>query len=260
MTEGGPAMYPVSEADRIAFLFEGWEHRIPRSYFQGYAGRAYANDPVCPTAAQIFVGSFCFLSGVPDEALVRNLPAEMPALLLMVPRQAAWCPLIERVYGARAVRIERYLTEEAPGLFDRARLRIYCEALPAGYRLMPIEELLYTETRKEEWSYDLTSQFPTYSQYKKYGLGFAVLWQGRPVAGASSYVRYDDGIEIEIDTAPAHRRKGLATACGARLILACLERGLYPCWDAHDLRSAALAGKLGYSVRHGYTTYQIQSL
>ena len=60
------------------------------------------------------------------------------------------------------------------------------------------------------------------------------------VAGASSYTVYDGGIEIQIDTQLKHRRKGLAAACGAKLILECLERGLYPSWDAHDRRSAAL--------------------
>ena len=29
------------------------------------------------------------------------------------------------------------------------------------------------------------------------------------------------------------RNRGLASACGAALILECLERGLYPSWDAH---------------------------
>ncbi len=66
------------------------------------------------------------------------------------------------------------------------------------------------------------------------------------MAGASSYSVYHGGIEIQIATQKAYRRRGLATACGAKLILLCLERGLNPSWDAHDLRSVALAEKLGY--------------
>ena len=76
-----------------------------------------------------------------------------------------------------------------------------------------------------------------------------------PAAGASSYTIYDGGIEIEIDTRPDQRRQGLALACGAQLILTCLERRLFPNWDAHDLRSAALAEKLGYRMDHPYRAY-----
>ena len=78
-----------------------------------------------------------------------------------------------------------------------------------------------------------------------------------PVAGAGSYCVYRGGIEIEIDTRADHRRKGLAAACGARLILECLDRGLYPSWDAIDLRSAVLAEKLGYHRGEAYVTYWI---
>ena len=50
--------------------------------------------------------------------------------------------------------------------------------------------------------------------------------------------------------------KGLAYAAGAKLILECLERGLYPSWDAQNKWSAALAKKLGYRYSHTYTVYE----
>ncbi len=51
------------------------------------------------------------------------------------------------------------------------------------------------------------------------GLGVVIRKDGRLAAGASSYTAYRGGIEIEIDTKKEYRRKGLACACGARLIL-----------------------------------------
>ena len=78
------------------------------------------------------------------------------------------------------------------------------------------------------------------------------------VSGASSYSSYKDGIEIEIDTHKDYRRKGLAYACGAKLILACLEKGWYPSWDAHNKASVALAEKLGYHFDHAYTAFEIE--
>ena len=108
------------------------------------------------------------------------------------------------------------------------------------------------------WANDLVSQYSDYSKYKELGLGVAVFYQGELVAGASSYSVYDKGIEIEIDTREDYRRKGLAYACGAKLILECLERGLYPSWDAQNPWSLALAEKLGYHFSHEYVAYEVR--
>ena len=42
------------------------------------------------------------------------------------------------------------------------------------------------------------------------------------------YTRYREGIEIEVDTAEAERRKHLALVACSALIVRCLEEGLYP--------------------------------
>ena len=78
------------------------------------------------------------------------------------------------------------------------------------------------------------------------------------MAGASSYAACDGAIEIEIDTRPDFRRLGLASACGARLILECLAREIYPGWDAHNQHSLALAEKLGYQLDRPYTAYWVE--
>lgn len=251
---------PVCEAGSIAFLFEDWEETMLWSYFQGHMGHAYTDNLQVPRSAQIIVGSFCFLAGMPEETLVLNIPADIQSdILLMIPRQEAWCELIESVYQERAFKMKRYAIKKEPDVFDREQLRRYSKTLPKGYRLAAIDEAWYKETRNTEWSVDLTSQFSTYTDYEKHGIGVVAIYQGKLVAGASSYTVYNGGIEIEIDTAPEHREKGLATACGAKLILECLERGIYPSWDAHDLRSVALAEKLGYHMDYSYTTYCIQT-
>ena len=101
------------------------------------------------------------------------------------------------------------------------------------------------------------SLYQDYETFQQRGLGVLALRQGEPVAGASSYSRYRDGIEIEIDTKEAYRRQGLATACAAKLMLCCLERGLYPSWDAATPISVALAEKLGYHFSHAYPCLEI---
>lgn len=77
------------------------------------------------------------------------------------------------------------------------------------------------------------------------------------VCGVSSYSIYDDGIEIEIGTNAKHRKKGLATVAAAALIIDCLDKGIYPSWDAANLESVKLAQKLGYFLVESYDTYYI---
>ena len=103
---------------------------------------------------------------------------------------------------------------------------------------------------------DLVSVFGSKEEYFRLGRGFAVMKAGKVVSGASSYSRYREGIEIEIDTVEEERRKGLAGAAGAALILSCLEAGRYPSWDAQNMASVHLAEKLGYEYSHAYDVYE----
>ena len=105
---------------------------------------------------------------------------------------------------------------------------------------------------------DLVKQFETYETFERYALGVVAMKGQEIAAGASTYSAYDKGIEIEVDTKEEHRRKGLATACAAKLILQCLEKGLYPSWDAANLWSVALAEKLGYHRGEEYMIYQVE--
>ena len=79
------------------------------------------------------------------------------------------------------------------------------------------------------------------------------------VAGASSYSSYKEGIEIEIVTKEGYRKQGFAYRCAAKLIVECLQRNLYPSWDARTRISVALAEKLGYVYSHEYVAYDINN-
>ena len=96
-----------------------------------------------------------------------------------------------------------------------------------------MDENQYEKALKGRWSRDLCSQFDGFQDYRRRGIGVCAVENGELVSGASSYTVYSGGIEIEIDTREDRRRKGLALACGAKLILLCLERGIFPSWDAH---------------------------
>ncbi len=240
----------MTDWERLTALFDGWEETMVWSCLQGVMGRAMWNEGV--TAGLIASGDFCFLAGEPDRALLARAAGP-----ILAPRTPDWHPLIEAYFGPRAIPETRYAIKKEPGIFDRRRLEALAAALPAGYELRLIDEAMVPVLLAQAWSRDLCAAFDSPADCCRRGVGVAALYEGVPVAGAGSYCVYRGGIEVEIDTRPDHRRRGLATACGARLILECLDRGLYPSWDAIDLRSAALAEKLGYRRGDPYPVYWI---
>ena len=239
--------------EKIAPLFSGWDEALIWSCLQGCMGRAIADHKKDPAAAMLDIGDFCFFAGAPTSVLFEKITGGK----LLIPRDAAWEQLIENYYGRRAVKALRYAIKKEPDVFEIEKLKTYVDALDTRYEIKLFDREIFEMAKREEWSADLCSQFRSYEDYNARAIGAAVLYDGRLVSGASPYAVYHGGIEIEIDTKPECRKKGLATACGAKLILECLERGIYPSWDAHDLRSVALAQKLGYHLDKAYVTYEI---
>lgn len=177
--------------------------------------------------------------------------------IILVPQTQAWQEAIEAYFGQKAQPFTRYATKKVAD-FDEIYLQSLVNQLPKEFELKRIDESVYQKCLEEEWSRDLVANYADYQQYWDLGIGFVLLADGQLVAGASSYSTYQGGIEVEIDTREDYREKGLATICGAKLILACLDVGLYPSWDAHTTISLALAKKLGYVFAYEYRAYEIE--
>lgn len=237
---------------KVDELFGDWNESIICSCLQGIMGQVHTNEAA--DGAVAVLGDFAFLAGNPSEELLRF---NLPEFIIMVPQNDEWAVLIERYYGDKAKKITRYAFKKEKDIFDVQGLEQAVLSLPEGYELRMIGECEYNLCRNNAFANDLVSQFKDYESYKRLGLGVVALWNGELVAGASSYSRYKEGIEIEVDTREDHRRKGLAFACGAKLILECLKRDMYPSWDAQNKWSVALAEKLGYHFSHEYTAYEI---
>jgi len=240
-----------------AALFDGWEETIIRSCLEGVMGAVYADNTEKPRSAMAHLGDFCFFAGVPDAELVRFKPDRDRHFMIMVPQSDEWAGMIKNCYGENAREITRYAIKKEKGIFDRAKLTAAAGSLPNGFALRGIDEALYDKCLENAWSRDLVSNYSSYGEYEKLGLGVVILKNGELASGASAYSRYRDGIEIEIDTREEYRRQGLAYACGAMLILECCNRNLYPSWDAHNLHSVALAEKLGYHFSHEYKAFEV---
>ena len=246
-------IYELTECpERAGALFAGWEDTMIFSCLQGVMGRVFATAPENPQSACAFAGCFAFYAGAPDRELVRGKPEEF---VIMVPQNEAWAELIERCFPD-ARKVTRYAIRKDTR-FDTEKLRRLAQELPEGYVLRKIDEPLYDRCLKNPVTADFVSSFETRERFLDLGRGMVVLKDGEIVSGASSYSRYREGIEIEVDTVPEERRKHLATAACAALILWCLEDNLYPSWDAQNLISVHLAEKLGYAFSHEYTAYEV---
>ncbi len=242
--------------ENIKEIFENWNETLIWSCLQEIMGAIHTN--FTEDAAMAILGDFAFYVGNPDEELIRFKPGSCEQdFIIMVPQNDEWAELIEKCYGDKAKRVTRYAIKKEQEVFDIEKLEQAILNLPDGYELKMIDESEYHMCQNNGWANDLVSQYKDYNTYKKLGLGVVALKDGELAAGASSYSRYNEGIEIEIDTREDHRRKGLAYACGAKLILECMKKGLYPSWDAQNKWSVALAEKLGYHFSHEYIAYEI---
>ena len=242
--------------EKINEIFKDWNETLIWSCLQGVMGEIHTNP--AEDAAMAILGDFAFFAGNPSEELMKFKPESFRQdFMIMVPQNEAWARLMEKCYGDKARKVTRYATKKEQNVFDVSKLERAVSDLPVDYELKMLGAQEYNTCRNSGWAKDLVSQYKDYDTYRELGLGVVALKDGELVAGASSYSTYNAGIEIEIDTREDHRRKGLAYACGAKLILECLKKDLYPSWDAQNKWSIALAEKLGYQFSHEYTAYEI---
>lgn len=231
--------------------------------------RLYVDDAERPRSAMCFAGgyregscAFAFTAGDHSleaaKAIVAAWPRDYLGSRIIVPENEGWCAVIEEALPD-ASRFNRYAISKTEHRFDRAALARMAENVPEGFELRPMDGDIFERLCAEEWSYDMVASYDDYDSFSKTALGWICLEKGVPVGGASSFASYSKGIEIEIDTKREYRRRGIARACASRLILECLDKGLYPSWDAANRESLALAESLGYVFSHEYPAYFVET-
>lgn len=254
------AVFPIPPEKRgcIAPFFLN-ANGLMRSCLQGHMGQAFGDHPSTPRAALLCIGDFASPGGDANSPAARRLMGKLAmhrGKTWLVPALPGW---EEHLSFWRPKQMERGIryAVKAKAAFDRARLLLLTRAIPPEFSLHLMDEELYGKAMAQEWSRDFCSQFRDAADYLQRGLGVAALKEGQIMAGASSYVVYDNGLEIQTDTREDMRRLGLAAACCARLILTCMDRGITPSWDAATPASLALAQKLGYTLTAAYDIWEV---
>ena len=122
--------------------------------------------------------------------------------------------------------------------------------LPEGCRLTGMDEAAF-----EQHPFSHGENYSCWADFQTEGSGAVVYHGGEIVAAASSFLSLNGEAEMDISTKETHRRKNLATACAARMLQDCMERGIMVHWDAQNDVSRHLAEKFGFEVETEYPVY-----
>ncbi|MBR1865390.1 MAG: GNAT family N-acetyltransferase [Lachnospiraceae bacterium] len=264
----------LQEGNILAPFFKEAYDSCPEAFLQGVMGRGFCDSTEDPTYGIIQMGDYCYLGGDGSGSQKKNLLSILFTMLrrshmIMVPLSESWNQQFYQSTGYQ--KVTRYaLNRPNPQYFNKAKLTAYISntAYDPNYAganvsrrfiVKPIDEAFYYLLQKQDWSHSLTQNYANYAAFSENGFGFVIIEgiNGKIASIASSFCTSLDSVEIEIATSPHYRRKGLATAVSARMVLECLTREKQPCWDASNLISVTIAEKLGYHLSEEYISYEI---
>jgi hypothetical protein len=227
---------------------------------EGKMGRAWVDKKDNPSMAMVIVADFCYLLGsISSNSLDLNIDEliEKCKRKVIVAEDSTWVSIIERFCPNGLNIFTRYSIKKEFDVFDKSVLISYINAIDSKFNIVSIDEALFSKVLEDSFMADCCSNYSSLEEYMKHGIGYAITHNGEIIAAASSYSYCEGSIEVTIGTKENYRRKGLALAVAARLILGCMERGIYPSWDAANVESVALAEKLGYHFDKEYEVYSI---
>ena len=184
---------------------------------------------------------FVFLDGQPDPESTAALEAQYlarPWVCLTEP----WAQYVRERYP-HAQLYRRYMMKP----MRRFRFPV-APALPEGYRLSMMDEAAF-----ERHPFSHGANYASFDAFRAEGSGAVAYWEGEIVASASSFLSMDGEVELDVSTKEAHRGKGLASACVARMLRDCMERGIVVHWDAQNETSRHLAEKYGFELETAYS-------
>jgi RimJ/RimL family protein N-acetyltransferase len=226
-------------------------------------GQVYVDDPARPRAALARHGQRFYLSGMPDaglpilehldETLFPQACAAGQWMYVLYFAPEAWGPAIEETLAKReplsSVRQYYATTTENAGLLP---------PLPEGYRLRAVDRALLQEAELEHLDAlrdEICSEHPSVEAFLARDFGVCAVFEGRDPAGRTmagwclSEHRGGKRCEVGIETAHAHRRRGLGAAMAIALVREARARGIehlgWHCY-ARNVASAATALGAGY--------------
>ena len=221
----------------------------------GTASSVLVNSKNAPQVVQIKIGTQIFHGGDATHPVAREMIQKLPKTAsvpnwsedffgaLVIPESESWRDLIIDIHGDNVVTQQRI--EYSSEKLNIDHLRELQKQLPAGFQIRRFDMDLVCQLDVDLDRHGMA----VYSirDFLKFGVSFWVMKDDEMVAGATSSVVCNAGVEVDIGTNAEYRRMGLATAVGATFLVHCLEHGIIPHWSTmSNPRSDGLAEKLGF--------------
>lgn len=253
-------MYPefeLTKANRLklAEVFQSLK-RVDMSIpcvIEGQHGKVLVDAQENPSVYALVIGPFWYFAGDAGGASAQGLAAEFPPYALLMPSAPGWLENIQSVFGERMVSFTRYSFSSAD--LSEEHLRGLLAQSKHHDAIQSIDEKLASHlVSLPDSPFDL-SDFDSAADFAARAPGFALLDGEKLMGLAYASLVCSQGIEVSIFVDEPYRRQGVATALAARLLLASLQRGLRPNWDAANTESCGLAEKLRYRFVESYTSW-----
>ena len=193
----------------------------------------------------VYKALFTYLSGKPDEPLFSAHP-ELFYDSWLVCMSPEWEDSVRKLPTQAVFRrevMEPLCAESVKQL----------KPLPEGYSLTPFTPAIF-----EAHPFGHGENYADFGEFSEKGAGAAVLYNGQVVAAASSFLTFEDQVELDLCTDPGHRKRGLADHCTAEVMRQCSRKKLTIHWDAQNRMSAELAKGHGFRLLTEYAVYCLQ--
>ena len=242
-----------NQMNQIEHLFNDIKFYMGKSVLDGLMGEAYTDNLENPTIAYLLVRQYCFINGNSNSVLAKQVLKTIPKTCKRIIANSDWNDIIESTYNDFE-KSKRYSLKKEKNIFNKQQLKEFSEILDKEYEIKKIDEEIYKLIKADD---EDPKQMKITDDYMNKGIGVCCFRDDEIVGICSSNIIYNDGIEINIRVKEGYKHKGIGTAMASKLILMCLEKGIYPSWDAANLTSLELAKKLGYNYDSEYTIYKI---
>lgn len=242
-----------NQMNKIKYLFNDIKFYMGKSVLDGLMGEAYTDNLENPTIAYLLVRQYCFINGDSKSELAKQVLKTIPETCKRIIANSNWNDIIESTYNDFE-KSKRYSLKKEKNIFNKQQLKEFSEILNNQYKIKKIDEEIYKLIKAND---EDPKQMKITDDYMNKGIGVCCFRDNEIVGICSSNIIYNDGIEINIRVKEGYKHKGIGTAMASKLILMCLEKGIYPSWDAANLTSLELAKKLGYNYDSEYTIYKI---
>lgn len=234
-------------------LFKEIKFHMAKTATQGYMGEVYVDNLEKVNFSFAMFGKFVYVDGNPNSEFAENALSQINDFRIIIANEN-WFELIEKVFHSNIEKSVRYSIKKDTK-FDKELLKKYVESLDAKYAIQKIDSELYERIQQTD---SFVTNLKMSDEYEKYGIGFCAIDRENKIVGlVTSNAIYENSIEINLKVDEAERRKGIATAISSKLILECLEKNIYPSWDAANMNSVNLARKLGYEYDSEYRIYKV---